>query len=237
MLKEAMQYLLEKGNVRTLVAENGKEYSTQPLYWLDKKNSVDPIRIQSLTGIVEYVKSKFDIDVPVMIHVEDPRNVNVYAALDGENRREFYLSSKANLPRINFDCFLNTEEFNIMLQANFIKTTARDNLLKVISSIVEEEGTETKDNGISQRTVAKTGVATRGEVELPNPVELQPFRTFVEVRQPASEFVLRIQKGPRAALFEADGAAWELNAMHNIKEYLSDHLADEIASGQVVIMA
>lgn len=236
MIKEAIEYILKIGTA-DILETNGRSYSTQPLQLLDKEARVDPIRIQSLTGIIEYIQSGFDHDEKVMIHVEDPSHVNLYTALNRDKDRQFYLASTANLPRIHFDRFMKTEEFVIMLQSNFIATPNRDQLLKLIGSIVEDDSVETKDDGIAQTAVVKNGVATRGEAKIPNPVTLQPFRTFVEVRQPASDFILRIRKGPEAALFEADGAAWQLNAMHSIKEYLQEQLKDEIAAGQVVIMA
>lgn len=236
MIKEAMEYFSKMTNI-AIMREGGNSYSTQPLHRLDKEAKVDPIRIQSLTGVVEYIQSGFDHDEKVMIHVEDPTSVNVYTALNRDKDRQFYIASRAHLPRITFDRFMRTEEFVIMLQSNFIKTQQRDDLLKLIGSIVEDDSVETKDDGIAQTAVVKNGVATRGEAKIPNPVTLQPFRTFVEVRQPASDFILRIRKGPEAALFAADGGSWELNAMHDIKEYLKDYLAEEIGTGKVVIMA
>lgn len=54
---------------------------------------------------------------------------------------------------------------------------------------------------------------------------LRPYRTFREVEQPASRFVLRLQSGqgdgmPKAALFEADGGAWRLTAIEAIARWL-----------------
>jgi len=62
-----------------------------------------------------------------------------------------------------------------------------------------------------------------------NPIRLRPYRTFREIEQPASLFVLRLQKGrdgelPRAALFEADGGQWKLEACQAIKHWLDMEL-------------
>jgi len=55
-------------------------------------------------------------------------------------------------------------------------------------------------------------------------VKLSPFRTFREIEQPESEFLLRIRldanENPTVALFEADGSAWSIKAMENIVEYV-----------------
>ena len=89
---------------------------------------------------------------------------------------------------------------------------------------------------MSQRVTAKTGVATVGNANVPNPVALKPFRTFVEVGQPESEFILRLKEGAQVGLFQADGGAWELNAMANIAEYLEFNLAIEIKEKKVFII-
>ena len=172
-----------------------------------------------------------------MVHVESPTKVSVFDALDLDNSRQTYVVAKAMLPQIQFERFLESEKFNIMLQSCFVPNAHRELVLKVIGSIVEDATVQTKDDGVTQSVTAKTGVATVGNEKVPNPVLLKPFRTFVEVPQPESEFVLRVRKGPEAALFEADGAAWELNAMQNIKDYLQAELAELITTKRVVIVA
>jgi hypothetical protein len=57
-------------------------------------------------------------------------------------------------------------------------------------------------------------------------VELRPYRTFREIEQPASKFVLRVKRGgegqkPGCALFEADGGFWKLEAIENIRKYIA----------------
>ncbi|MGR6765377.1 hypothetical protein [Paenibacillus maysiensis] len=49
--------------------------------------------------------------------------------------------------------------------------------------------------------------------------------------------MFRLQNGPKAALFEADGGAWKLQAMASIKEFLEKELKNEIESGFVTIIA
>ena len=72
----------------------------------------------------------------------------------------------------------------------------------------------------------------RGKVDdiVPNPCRLRPIRTFTEVEQPASLFVFRLEQGSNetvtGALFEADGGAWKLEAMSNIKRYLDEELKE-----------
>lgn len=59
---------------------------------------------------------------------------------------------------------------------------------------------------------------------------------FLEVEQPASDFLLRLDKDGRPALYEADGGAWKLEAKRNIAAYLGEQLADLVERGSVVVM-
>ena len=65
--------------------------------------------------------------------------------------------------------------------------------------------------------------------------DVNPDRTL-EVEQPASDFLLRLDKEGRPALYEADGGAWKLEAKRNIAAYLGEQLADLVESGNVVVM-
>lgn len=60
--------------------------------------------------------------------------------------------------------------------------------------------------------------------------KLIPYRTFLEVEQPASEFVFRIGEGrggaPVFKLVAADGGLWKSQAVENVKRYLVEQLAD-----------
>ena len=67
-------------------------------------------------------------------------------------------------------------------------------------------------------------------------VHLQPCRTFLEVEQPASDFLLRLSKSGYPALHEADGGAWKLEAKRNIAADLGEKLADLVERGSVVVM-
>ena len=79
-------------------------------------------------------------------------------------------------------------------------------------------------------------MSLKRNVEINPRVKLQPFRTFLEVAQPESEYLLRVDENGRIGLFEADGGVWKLEAKRNVKEYLAVELDDLVKSGQVVVM-
>ena len=131
------------------------------------------------------------------------------------------------LPKILFERRMDVELFIIQLQSMFVKTAERDNLLKFLGSLKAGFSKEMNDNGVSQIVTAKTGITTVGEVAVPNPVKLQPYRTFSEIEQPASDFVFRIHGGhdePTCALYEADGGAWKMEAIQRIAAWVKEKL-------------
>ena len=115
-----------------------------------------------------------------------------------------------------------------MMQSSFVDNEDKALILKVVGNVQEKNVSEAGDDGVTQTVVMKTGVATLENVIVPNPVTLAPFRTFPEIEQVDSEFVFRMQSGPRAALFEADGGAWKNEAMRRIKEWLECQLHPEM---------
>lgn len=235
MIKEALQYIIGLGNVE-VKHENGQAYSTQPLN-LIKEPIAEAIQVRSLSGLVEYLQSGFDVDDQLMIHVISPTEVVVCGSLNSNENRNEYIRASAMIPSFTFDRFYEVEDFNIKLQSTFVKNEDRDIVLQVVGNIKEEDVRTVGDNGVSQAVTARTGVAAVGLVEVPNPVAMKPYRTFVEVEQPESEFIFRMQNGPRCALFEADGGAWKIDAMRNIKDYLLVALEKEFDSGKLVIIA
>lgn len=235
MIKEALQYVIGLGNTRT--EEIGEQiYSTQQLH-LIREATAETINVRSLSGIVEYVKTNFDLLGSLLIHVSSPTEVYAYSTFNRDFERNLYIKAEAMLPKFQFDQWYDAENFNIKLQSAFVKFGDKEVMLKVVGNIKEDAVKTVGDDGVSQAVVAKTGVATVDNVMVPNPVLLKPYRTFVEVDQPESDFIFRMQSGPRCALFEADGGAWKLDAMKSIQEYLQKNLAEQIEVGQVVIIA
>ena len=98
-----------------------------------------------------------------------------------------------------------------------------------MSSIKDETVRISGDDGFTQTVTARAGVALVEEVKVPNPVTLRPYRTFMEVEQPPSSFVLRLRSGdksPNVSLHEADGGQWKLEAIRAIKAFLAEQLPE-----------
>lgn len=244
MIKEAIDKILSISKFTApiqTVELGGRTYTSAELTQISKP-TIGSIEVHNLSGIVEYLQSDFDHKLPVIIHVLSPTEVRVLTELNGDLKRSTLISATALVPTIKFGSYYDVESFNILLQSCFVQSSVDDlqnscgAVLRVVGNVKDESVKTFGDNGISQQVTAKTGVATVENVAVPNPVHLKPYRTFVEIEQPLSAFVLRMQDGPSAALFEADGGAWKVVAISAIKSYLDSQLRKRVEANEVVIV-
>ena len=237
-LKDALQYIVGLGEakVQDIKLQDGtvQTYSDKPLNRLSKHIPMaDEIRMSTLSSLVDYIKSKVDTMAEKMIvQVVSPDEVRLFSWLDEERNREYLVSVRAQVPGFNYDKFIEHETFCINVQSKFIDDPATDKalILKFAGTVEQGSVAEYGDDGVTQKATVRTGIASKGDAIVPNPVKLRPFRTFVEVEQPVSEFIFRMKQdkydGISCAIFEADGGAWKNAAMKNIKNYLEFELAD-----------
>lgn len=226
--QEALKYLVNLGEEKDPIVMLDQGTFTKASLSRVKEAKASVLTVSTLTGLVDYIKSDLDkLPEKLLIQVISPRKVALYSPLNADREREQYISAEAILPdNVIYDRFIGTEQFNIMLQSAFVDVGTKSSLLKYTGLIQDEAVKTTGDDGVSQQVTVKTGVASVGQAIVPNPVELAPYRTFPEVEQPISKFIFRMQEGPRAALYEADGGAWRNKAILSIKEYLQEELKE-----------
>lgn len=236
MIKEALQYIvgLSEARIHNVTLPDGtiQTYSDKTLNLLKKDiPKAEYITMNTLTSLIDYIKGGIDTMADKMIiEVESPTEVTLYSPLDDNRKREYLVNVKALLPNFDFGTFMNQEKFCINLQSKFLDESDRALILKFAGTVEAGTVAEYGDDGITQKATIKTGIASKSDAVVPNPVRLTPYRTFLEVDQPASNFVFRIKQdkceGIACALFEADGGAWKIEAKNNIKEYLQRELAE-----------
>jgi hypothetical protein len=240
MIKEALEYIVGLKDAHEHVIDE-TTYTDKKLIPVFPNKLEDYIKASTLTSLVNYIKNNVDectMTNRVIVHIVNPTTVEVKSPVyDMSMKRNNYIDINARVPRFNFGDFYDAESFNIALQSKFIQSNDRDIILKVVGNLKDEAVRTIGDDGVSQSVTTKTGVATVENVKVPNPVTLKPYRTFIEVEQPESKFIFRMKDGGYCALFQADGGAWENEAISNIKEYLNEKLSDLIESGQVIILA
>jgi hypothetical protein len=242
MIQKALEYLVNLGR-KEVKDVHGRQYATGDL-GLVPEPEVAPIELHTLSGVVDYIKSNIDAastlngDSPWLVVITSPTSLFLTTKADDVTYgRNTFIRCNALIPSVRLNNFMDAENFNIMLQSMFVDDVDRAKVLKVIGNIKDENVQNTADDGVSQKVTAKVGVSLAQNISVPNPVHLAPYRTFTEVAQPVSQFVLRLKNGPECALFEADGGAWKPEAMANVKEYFKEQLSDLWNKGKVHIIS
>lgn len=221
MITEAIDKILSLGNTTEQII-NDRTYSNgpggiKPLY----PPKAEILTINTLTGIKDFSPS-----MKQMIHVVDHKRVDVLDLVFSDNwlTRSTYLQAVHESPVYKFGQYYDVEDFIIAMQSMFVQDDTTALILKLVGNIKDDAVTNFNDDGVTQKVTAKTGISLVSGVPVPNPVTLRPYRTFMEVEQPASTFVFRVKGGkgeaPYCALFEADGRMWRLRAIQKIKEWL-----------------
>ena len=236
MIKAALEYLVGLKPVQTFVI-NGETYTDGSLSRVPKvKHSPDRYAVKSLDAIANLIKTEIGkARVPLFIRIDTPTRVFVESSWDSEFDRDFLY--QANCEEANFQPgWRDHENAIIELKSAFIPTEGQQYLLDLLSRLCVDDGVETTDNGVTQTVTTKQGVSLKQAENVRNIVGLKPFRTFREVNQPESMFLIRVDDKSRVAILEADGEIWKIEAKLNIKAYFEKELADYIADGSVVVL-
>lgn len=192
------------------------------------------INISTLQGVADFVNSH-DKAKGFVIVVDNPTSVRVTIPHTGPMAQTLtYVAAGPLLPDVRYSQYLSIEDFQIMVQSRFIQTVERDAMLKVAGNLKSGIQGDVQDDGVSQ-TVATSASITRAErTPIKNPILLAPFRTFPEIQQPVSPFILRMQQTKQGdvqtvsiALFEADGGAWRVEAISAIGAWLKSKIDGE----------
>lgn len=203
----------------------------------------ETLNLHSLDALVKLVQTEaikgITANSPYILYITipDPLNIRCFGQPNPDARyfRQLYYSVRASdVPGFQ-DGFRDQEKAIIELRSRFAPSEGVDYLLDLLSRISKDSGVTSTDNGVSQTVEARQGVALKNMVTLRPRVALRPFRTFQEVEQPESEFLLRMNAEGDIGLFEADGGMWKLQARKTIKEFLENALQDEIAAGVIYI--
>lgn len=235
MLQKAIDYLVGLGEreAKPEVLEiSGRTYCTKNLIEFDGENKAARLVTSSLTSLVDYVKGrKEELREHMILHVVSPTNVRLISGLLKERDRETLFEVLANDNGFEFDRYYSQEDFVINMQTAFLQSKETEIILQVAGNVENKATANYGDDGCTQKTTIKRGIASREDVLVPNPVTLAPYRTFLEVEQPESKFVFRIKEGregePNFKLVSADGGLWKYKAVENIKNYLKEQLKDE----------
>lgn len=241
MIKEALQYVVGLREAK-VIDVNGQSYCDKEL------KRIDPVVIRekgvvlnTLTSFVDCIKSRVERDKAydygnLYLHIVGPTYIKAYEkANELDGCRTEICKAEAELPKVEYGSYYDSESFNILLQSRFCQDETTAKLLSIVGNIKSSDVQTKADNGITQTVQTSKGIVLKEDTVLPNPVKLAPFRTFVEIEQVSSAFIFRAKESKSSyednkeinfALFEADGGAWKIEATQRIKAYLEEAFKD-----------
>lgn len=240
MIKEALQYLVGLQQNKTYEL-NGDTYSDNRLEFIPKKIfRRSCMEFGSLDAIVKMIRAELKdyadaVGLPLFIQVDSFNSIEVVTRCDDQEQRMNPYRARCRDAEFK-EGWRDQQAAIIELRSRFIPTGDSEYLLNLISRINNEQGVQSLDNGVSQTVTAKSGVSLMTTETVKPRLTLCPFRTFREVIQPSSEFILRLDDKGRIGLFEADGGIWKMEAKTNIANYLEERLKEEIDAHRVIVM-
>jgi hypothetical protein len=219
-----------------VTTSGGTQYSTVPLLQIKPPQEPlpDALEIHTLSGLMCFLTQDdwASKGRQAFIHVNSPNKIAVLSQIYGIAKQRDVFCVVKHEPLFgtdfSFGKYYEQETFIIGLQTLFEKTENRDRLLSIVGKIKSEEVREAFDDGVSQEVAVKVGQVLVQAITVPNPIILKPFRTFREVKQPESPFVVRLKRVagglPQIALYECDGGMWKVDAMNSIADYIKERV-------------
>ena len=198
----------------------------------------DTLPLNSLDSLIKMVKTEAsEQDAPLYITIPDHMTVRCFGQPDAAERyhRQFYYEANAtDVPGWAEKNTLGFEEAQIALRTRFQETPDTLYAMKLVSDISLGAKVIYNDNGIATTITTQKGVALQTNEQIRPLVKLRPYRTFQEVEQPESIFLIRVSDRG-ISFIEADGGMWKLAARETIKAFLEERLSQEVTEGSVII--
>ena len=241
MLKEAIEKIADMA-IPDIYEVEGRSFAVSSNGVEEIRPDLDivkTIKLNSLDALVKMVKTEayYFTDDILYITIPDHLTVRSFTHPSSEMRElriEPYKVQATDVPGWQEDVLMGFEEAMIALRTRFQETPDSEYALKLLSDITTGSKVTYNDNGIATSVVTQSGVALQRNTGIRPIINLRPYRTFQEVSQPESQFLIRVTE--RGIKFvEADGGMWKLTARQTIKAYLEDALGTEVANGKVMI--
>lgn len=242
MLKEFIEHIQKTAQpliretddaVYAITADGSKKIADLPCY-------PDTVTLTSLDALVKLVQAEVVIaepNQPLFITIPDHLTVQCFSRFDVENhnhRQTYYIAKATDVPGWKSKVQLPFEEAQIALRTYFQDTPDTQYAMRLLTEISTGARITFNDNGVATTAVTKKGIDLQANEAIRPIITLKPYRTFQEVEQPDSMFLIRISERG-ISFIEADGGMWKLRAREIVKGYLEERLAAEIDDGAVVV--
>ena len=218
---------------RTIFEVDGLKYAYHDMKVVTNKHQVGLRSVSNLKSVVDYVLRNPDglNKESLILHIVSPEEVILMSTFDKITKnRDSYLRSQIEKRGFPFGQYIESEDFIIKLQTMFEETNDRLRIINFVNRLTVGQQVTLEDDGVTQTATVRKGVsgALKEFERAPAVVTLKPYRTFLEVEQPESKFLLRIkgdeERMPMVKLCEADGGAWKNEAVKRIQEYFTKEI-------------
>ena len=245
MLKAAIEKIQELSRVQVLkvdsatyvVGGDGDYKQVRP-----DLDVAEPLTLHSLEALVTLIKTEGvadpeTLDGPLYITVPSHTTVRCFGHPVPKRRMRrdcHYWVEATDVPGWNEKVDMRFDEAMIALRTRFQATPDAEYALKLLSDITTGSKITLNDNGIATSVVSRAGVSLQANTPIRPIISLRPYRTFQEVEQPVSQFLIRVSE--RGITFvEADGGMWKVAARKTVRDYLAEKLSAEIDKGLVAV--
>lgn len=234
ILSTAQPILTVVENAMFCVTSDGKATELRPTI-----DHPDILPLNSLDALVKMIKTEAPrfTEAPLYITIPSHLLVQCFTQPEPTERffRQFFYEVKAtDVPGWDSKVQLGFEEMQIALRTRFQETPDALYAMKLLSDISTGAKITFNDNGVATSVVTKKGIDLQANEAIRPIVKLKPYRTFQEVEQPESTFLIRVNE--RGISFtEADGGMWKLKARETVKAFLEKALSKEIEDGAVFV--
>lgn len=240
MLEKALRFIFEKADEKKDNVEIIENFGVTQLLNRNtgridtiSRPKVETIRISTLTGIVDFLSNNIDtLDLTnFFILITSDQEVALLSRLtEGYLNRNLFLNSCNQMVRIPYENKYTYFEFASMLYEYFVHTPELKELIAKLNGIKAIKDTQFTNNGIEVTVQRKVGITLIGSEIFDPVVSLRPYRTFREVEQPESKFLIEITEHediPYFSIKPVDGGLWKNVAINNIKEWLETKLKEK----------
>jgi hypothetical protein len=218
-----------------ITSKDGRVFTDKALHEvvLDAVEQAPILALTSLDSLVSFMEQEKGFaeqdGVGRLVVIDNVQRVELVGPLSGwprPKRQKYAIAGAPDCVDVDKVGYQPIEAFLIFLRTKFALTEPLAKLLEVLGNASWEQGITQADDGVSQTLTTRAGTVLPTAVTIPKLIPLRPYRTFRDIDQPESDFILRTQgdarTGVSAKLFEADGGAWRLEAMKNIKAWFTE---------------
>lgn len=230
MIKEAIEKILSLGKSEVVELDGYKYHLTNNgLNIINPPKFLPHNQLSTLKGFCDEIVDTYCDELQIEIVINSPINVIAKSVMADKWNRDCIISESTaivnEIDRLN--SYTDQETFILFIMTNFLPSPDRETILQIAGNLRSEKLITLADDGVTQVASVKAGLTKLSQVEIKNPIELIPIRTFQEIEQPKSKFIFRLRDGkdwmlPACAIYEIKDNQWKIEAMNSIRRFIEN---------------